>query len=168
MDFDEHYSLARWQPLTPYIADGDLPIDNNATERSLRGVAVVRRNWTFFGSDAGGETAAVLLSFVASCRLAGVDVFAWFRDVLTRLAEGHPVNRLRELLPHVWQAAHGFPQFTVSQAIAAGSSGTSEPWYVFLPFQLLLLQICGCPLSSSEPDGQPLFHRSANIRFHQI
>jgi hypothetical protein len=39
----------------------------------------------------------------------------------------------------VWQAAHGFPQFAVSEAIAAGSSGTSEPWYVFLPFQLLLI-----------------------------
>jgi hypothetical protein len=46
----------------------------------------------------------------------------------------------------VWQAAHGFPQFTVSQAIAAGSSGTSEPWYVFLPFQLLLISPLLAPI----------------------
>ena len=99
------YISNQWEALNRYCEDGDLSIDNNATERSLRGVAVGRRNWTFFGSDAGGETAAVLLSFVGSCRLAKVDAFAWFRDVLTRMAEGHPVNRLRELLPHVWQPA---------------------------------------------------------------
>ena len=97
------YIFNQWEALNRYCHDGDLPIDNNATERALRGVAVGRRNWTFFGSDAGGETAAVLLSFVASCRLAGVDVHAWFCDVLTRIAQGHPVNRLRELLPHAWQ-----------------------------------------------------------------
>ena len=97
------YIFNQWEALNRYCEDGDLSIDNNATERALRGVAIGRRNWTFFGSDAGGETAAVLLSFVASCRLAGVDVYAWFHDVLTRIAEGHPVNRLRELLPHAWR-----------------------------------------------------------------
>jgi hypothetical protein len=39
----------------------------------------------------------------------------------------------------VWQAANGFPVFTLSAAIAGGSSGSSEPWYAFLPFQLVLV-----------------------------
>ena len=64
------YTLKNWHALTRYLEDGDLSIDNNHTERSLRGIAVGRRNWTFVGSDRGGRTMAVLLSFVASCELA--------------------------------------------------------------------------------------------------
>jgi hypothetical protein len=58
-------------------------------------------NWTFFGSDHGGETAAVLLSFVAMCKRSRVEPFAWFRDVLSRIAT-HPVNGLAELFPQHW------------------------------------------------------------------
>jgi transposase len=98
------YTLKNWAALTRYCADGDLSIDNNATERSLRSFAVGRNNWTFFGSDNGGRTAAVLRSFVSSCELAKVDPFAWFRDVLGRIA-AHPMSRLDELLPHRWSQA---------------------------------------------------------------
>ena len=55
----------------------------------------------FFGSDRGGKTAAILRSFVTSCELVKIDPFAWFHDVLLRIAN-HPVNRLDELLPHRW------------------------------------------------------------------
>jgi transposase len=95
------YALKNWTALMRYCSDGDLPIDNNSTERSLRSFAVGRNNWTFFGSDNGGKTAAVLRSFITSCELARLDPFAWFRDVLGRIAE-HPVTRLEELLPHRW------------------------------------------------------------------
>jgi transposase len=95
------YTLKNWMALTRYCSDGDLLIDNNGTERSLRSFAVGRNNWTFFGSDNGGRTAAVLRSFVTSCELARIDPFAWFRDVLGRIAE-HPVKRIEELLPHRW------------------------------------------------------------------
>jgi transposase len=95
------YTLKNWAALTCYCSDGDLLIDNNATERSLRGFAVGRNNWTFFGSDNGGKTAAVLRSFVSSCELVSIDPFAWFRDVLSRIAE-YPITRLEELLPHRW------------------------------------------------------------------
>jgi transposase len=95
------YTLKNWTALTRYCSDGDLLIDNNGTERSLRSFAVGRNNWTFFGSDNGGRTAAVLRSFVTSCELARIDPFAWFRDVLGRIAE-HPVKRIEELLPHRW------------------------------------------------------------------
>ena len=98
------YTLKNWTALTRYADDGDLEIDNNATERAIRGVAVGRNNWVFFGSDQGGKTAAVLRSFVASCQRAGVDPFIWLKDVLSRLA-AHPITRLAELLPHNWAPA---------------------------------------------------------------
>ena len=98
------YTLKNWTALTRYCEDGDLEIDNNATERAIRGVAVGRHNWMFFGSDHGGNTAAVLRSFVASCQRVSVDPFAWLKDVLSRIAV-HPITRLTELLPHNWASA---------------------------------------------------------------
>ena len=96
------YALNQWGALTRFLEDGDLEIDNGATERANRGIAIGRNNWVFFGSDAGGKTAAVLLSFIATCKRNTVEPFAWFRDVLSRIAT-HPVNRLAELLPHNWK-----------------------------------------------------------------
>jgi hypothetical protein len=98
------YTLKNWTALTRYCDDGELAIDNNATERAIRGVAVGRNNWVFFGSDEGGTTAAVLRSFVASCQRAAIDPFVWFKDVLSRIAT-HPMTRLAELLPHNWAPA---------------------------------------------------------------
>jgi len=98
------YTLKNWTALTRFCEDGDLEIDNNATERAIRGIAIGRNNWVFFGSDHGGHTAAVLRSFVASCQRVNVDPFAWFKDVLSRIA-AHPITRLAELLPHNWASA---------------------------------------------------------------
>ena len=95
------YSLKNWTALTRYCEDGDLEIDNNATERAIRSVAIGRHNWVFFGSDQGGKTAAVLRSFTASCQRVGVDPFTWLKDVLSRIAD-HPITRVAELLPHNW------------------------------------------------------------------
>jgi transposase len=96
------YALNQWDALTRFLEDGDLEIDNGATERANRDIAIGRGNWTFFGSDNSGKTAAVLLSFVATCKRCRVEPFAWFCDVLSRIAS-HPVNRLAELLPHNWK-----------------------------------------------------------------
>src|SRR5438105_37407 len=79
------YALNQWQALTRFLEDGDLEIDNGATERASRDIAIGRGNWTFFGSDNGGKT-AVLLSFIAMCKRNAVEPFAWFRDVLSRVA----------------------------------------------------------------------------------
>jgi transposase len=97
------YILKNWTALTCYLDDGELPIDNNRTERSLRGIAVGRNNWTFLGSDRGGKTMAILRSFVSSCELNQVDPFAWFRDVLARIPS-LSIQKLDELLPHNWPA----------------------------------------------------------------
>ena len=98
------YALKNWRALTRYLEDGDLAIDNNHTERSLRGIAVGRHNWLFVGSDRGGATMAVLRSFVSTCELVKIDPFAWFQDVLSRIGE-HSIKKLDELLPHRWAAA---------------------------------------------------------------
>ena len=98
------YTLNNWEALNRYCTDGDLEIDNNATERAIRGITVGRNNWLFFGSDAGGKTAAVLRSFTASCQRVGVEPFTWFKDVLSRIAD-HPISRVAELLPHNWASA---------------------------------------------------------------
>ena len=98
------YALNNWIALNRFLDDGELEIDNGATERVIRDIAVGRNNWTFFGSDNGGRTAAVLRSFVSSCKRVGVEPFTWFHDVLSRVAS-HPVSRLAELLPHNWASA---------------------------------------------------------------
>ena len=89
------YTLSNWKALTRYVDDG---IDNNAAERSLRGIAVGRRNWTFYGSDNGGRTAAVLSSLMATCKKLGVDPLAYLSDLFARISS-HPQTRLAELLP---------------------------------------------------------------------
>src|SRR5437879_13284014 len=76
------YSLKNWTALTRYCEDGDLAIDNNATERAIRSVAIGRNNWLFFGSDEAGNTDAVLPSVVAPCQRAEADPFARLKDVL--------------------------------------------------------------------------------------
>jgi transposase len=98
------YVLKNWTALTRYLDDGDLSIDNNHTERSLRGIAVGRNNWVFLGSDRGGQTMAVLRSFVGSCELVKVDPFEWFRDALSRIPT-QSIRQLDSLLPHAWAAA---------------------------------------------------------------
>jgi len=98
------YALKNWEALTRYTDSGDLLIDNNHTERSLRGIAVGRHNWLVVGSDLGGKTMAILRSFVSSCELVKIDPFAWFEDVLGRIGE-QSIQKLDELLPHQWAAA---------------------------------------------------------------
>jgi transposase len=80
---------------------GYLESDNNVAERALRAVAIGRKNYLFFGSDVGGETAAVLYTFPHTCQALGVEPWRYLRDVLGRLP-GCPAERLAEWLPGSW------------------------------------------------------------------
>jgi transposase len=98
------YALNQWDALCVYTTDGDLSIDNNASENALRRVAVGRKNWLFCGSDNGGNTAAILFSLIATCQRHRVDPLAYLRDVLTRIA-ATPVTQLDQFLPDQWKAS---------------------------------------------------------------
>lgn len=98
------YQFNHWIAFTRFLGDGRICLSNNAAERSVRGIAVGRRNWTFCGSDTGGHRAAVMFTLIESARLSGVDPKAWLADVLARIAD-HSAQRLAELLPWNWIAA---------------------------------------------------------------
>jgi hypothetical protein len=100
-----NYARNQWPDLQTYTHDGELSLDNNLAERTLRAQAIGRKNYLFVGSDRGGRTAAILYSFVGSCKRIGSDPFAYLKDVLERLPT-HPADRLAELLPDAWFAAH--------------------------------------------------------------
>ena len=80
------YTTRRWEALTRFMSDGRICLTNNAAERALRGVAVGRRNWTFAGSDRGGERAAAIYTLIETAKLNGIDPQAWLADVLARTA----------------------------------------------------------------------------------
>ncbi len=100
------YSLKNWDALCRFTTDGNIPIDNNRTERTLRAQAIGRRNWMFLGSDNGGRTAAVLYSFVASAKRHHLDSEAYLADVLRRLPAITNPLALRDLLPERWAKSH--------------------------------------------------------------
>lgn len=98
------YALNQWVALERYTEDPILEMDNNLAERVLRMVVIGRKNYLFAGSEAGARRAAIIYSLVATCKLHGVDPFAYFRDVLGRIST-HPAARIDELLPSQWKTA---------------------------------------------------------------
>lgn len=115
------YALSNWKALCRYTEDGDLAIDNNLAERTLRSQAIGRKNWLFAGSDNGARTAAVLYSMIASAKANGVDPYAYLRDLYTRLpvlvAEGKTAEAdLTPLLPDEWLKAHPEATFTPNRS----------------------------------------------------
>ncbi len=97
------YARNQWSALRRYVEVDFLEIDNGASERGLRPVAVGRNNWLFLGSDRGGRTAAILMGLCASCKRSGVEPWAYLRDVLERIST-HPARGIEDLLPDRWQA----------------------------------------------------------------
>jgi transposase len=95
------HTRKRWPALVRYVDNASLPIDNNPVERSIRPIAVGRKNWLFAGSKAAGERAAAIMSLIATARQNGHEPYAYLKDVLTRLPT-HPDRRIAELLPHRW------------------------------------------------------------------
>jgi transposase/uncharacterized coiled-coil protein SlyX len=102
------YMLNRWDAFVRHTSDGRIPIDNNVIERLLRPVAIGRKNYLFFGSEKGGQTAATLYTLVQSARRNCVDVWPYLTDVLRRIAAIAPTDTaaLEALLPDRWVATH--------------------------------------------------------------
>jgi transposase len=100
------YALARWTGLMRFLADGRVELDTNPVERAIRPVALGRKNHLFAGSDGGGARWATLCSLIETAKLNDVEPYAYLRDVLTRMVDGHPINRLDDLLPWAWKAGN--------------------------------------------------------------
>jgi hypothetical protein len=97
------YILKRREALTRFVTDGRLEADNNIAENAMRKIAVGRKNYLFAGSDRGGERAASIYTLVVTAQLNGLNPEAYLKDILTRIADGHPINRIDELMP--WRMA---------------------------------------------------------------
>lgn len=93
------YTLSRWEGLTRFLDDGRIEIDSNIVERSIRPIALNRKNALFAGSDGGAEHWAAIASLIETCKLNGVDPLGYLADVLTRIVNGHPNSQLDDLLP---------------------------------------------------------------------
>ena len=93
------YALVRWIEFTRFLHDGHIDLDTNPVERAIRPITLGRKNHLFAGSDGGGARWAVICSLSKTRKLNGVEPYACSKNVLTRVVDGHPVNRLDELLP---------------------------------------------------------------------
>jgi transposase len=93
------YALSRWEGLTRFIDDGRIELDNNTVERSIRPIALNRKNALFAGSDGGAEHWATIASLIETCKLNDIDPLAYLTDVLTRVVNGHPNSDIDQLLP---------------------------------------------------------------------
>ena len=96
------HALKIRRTLTRYSTDGRLPIDNNLAENGIRPIALGRKNWLFLGSETGGQTAAILMSFCATCRKLKINTWEYLSDVLQRI-NTHPISQIDDLLPDRWQ-----------------------------------------------------------------
>ena len=99
------YGLNHWEGLERFLEDGRIEIDTNVVERSMRPIALNRKNALFAGHDAGAENWACLASLIETCKLNGIDPQAYLTDVLTRLVNLWPAARIDELLPWAWTGA---------------------------------------------------------------
>src|ERR1700704_5827864 len=93
------YALSRWNGLTLFLDDGRIEIDSNVVERTIRPIALNRKNALFAGSDGGGEHWAVIASLIETCKLIGVEPQAYLTDAITRIVNRHPNSQIDDLLP---------------------------------------------------------------------
>jgi hypothetical protein len=93
------YALSRWEGLTRFLEDGRIEIDTNVVERTIRPIALNRKNALFAGSDGGAEHWAIIASLIETCKLGGIDPQAYLADVITSIVNGHPNSQIDDLLP---------------------------------------------------------------------
>jgi transposase len=99
------YGLNRWAGLCRFLDDGRIEIDSNTVERSIRGIALNRKNALFAGSDEGAENWACVASLLETAKINGVNPNAWLADTLTKLVNRWPASRIDELMPWAYASA---------------------------------------------------------------
>ena len=96
------YALGRMPKGRAYLNNGMLELDNNICERSIRPIALGRKNYLFMGSVGGGKAAAIAYTLIETAKMNSVDPEAWLTWVLERVAD-HKINRIDELMPWNWK-----------------------------------------------------------------
>lgn len=92
------YTLGLWNRLTRYIDNGQVEIDNNLIENSIRPVALGRKNYLFAGSHEAAQQAAMIYSFLGTCKINNIEPYGWLKNTLQRIPD-HSILKLDELLP---------------------------------------------------------------------
>lgn len=95
------YSIKRWDKLCAFVYNGSLSPDNNSAERSIRATVLGRKNYLFAGSHESAKRITMLYSLIGTCKMHNVNPTLWLKDVLTVIND-FPINRVKELLPHIW------------------------------------------------------------------
>jgi transposase len=96
------YALEREVALKVFLAYPNVPLDTNHLEREIRAIALGRRNWLFCWTEVGARHVGIIQSLLASCRLQGVDPYAYLVDVLQRI-DTHPAFEVHLLTPRLWK-----------------------------------------------------------------
>jgi transposase len=96
---DIRYGLSHWEGLVRFLDDGRIEIDSNTVERSIRPIALNRKNALLASSDEGGANWAIIASLIETCKLNDVHPHAWLTDTLTKLVNLWPASRIDELMP---------------------------------------------------------------------
>jgi transposase len=99
------YTLSHWEGLIRFAHDGHIEIDSNTVERSLRPIALNRKNALFAGSDGGGEHWATIASLIETCKLCSVEPQTYLTDVIAKIVNRHPNSKIDDLLPWAYPAA---------------------------------------------------------------
>lgn len=91
--------LKRQDGFRLFLEDGRVDMDSNLVENAIRGPAINRRNALFAGHDEGGRNWARFASLIGTCKMNGVEPYAYLRDLFTRLAQGHLDKGIDALMP---------------------------------------------------------------------
>jgi len=94
-----------WDKLTRYTEAGDLPVDNNRVENSIRPFVIGRKAWLFSDTPAGANASAIIYSMVETAKTNGLDPYAWLRRVMRDLPAARTVEEVEALLPWNLHAA---------------------------------------------------------------
>lgn len=99
------YIAKYWDGLCLFLQDGRVELDNNSVERTIRPIALNRKNALFAGHDAGAQNWAMLASLIETCKLNAVDPHAWMTAALKAIVNGHKQSRIDELMPWNYAAS---------------------------------------------------------------
>lgn len=93
------YIARYWEGLSLFLTDGRIELDNNSVDRTIRPIALNRKNALFAGHDAGAQNWATIASLIETCKLNGIDPQAYLTGTLTAIVNGHKQSRIDDLLP---------------------------------------------------------------------